>query len=88
MIAMAHQRANVTHIEAHGAKLAMPADDVERIVRVRRNGDFAAPFDFDTRFAVIGQASSARTGHDKTSVFFQLEHQPGALADVMAEVTG
>jgi chorismate mutase/prephenate dehydratase len=37
-----------------------------------------------TRFAVIGQSTSPRTGHDKTSIFFQLEHQPGTLADVMA----
>lgn len=37
-----------------------------------------------TRFAVIGDASPKRTGHDKTSLMFQISHQPGTLADVMA----
>ena len=34
-----------------------------------------------TRFAVIGEQSAARTGHDKTTVLFELPHEPGALAD-------
>ncbi len=37
-----------------------------------------------TRFAVIGGESPKRTGKDKTSLMFQLEHQPGALADAMS----
>jgi chorismate mutase/prephenate dehydratase len=37
-----------------------------------------------TRFAVIGDHSPARTGHDKTSLMFAVPHQPGALADAMA----
>jgi chorismate mutase/prephenate dehydratase len=37
-----------------------------------------------TRFAVIGLEPSERTGRDKTSLLFELAHQPGALADVMA----
>jgi len=37
-----------------------------------------------TRFAVIGDQSPARTGHDKTSLMFELPHKPGALADAMA----
>ena len=36
-----------------------------------------------TRFAVIGDASAARTGNDKTAMLFQLSHKPGALADAM-----
>ncbi|MEZ6103978.1 MAG: prephenate dehydratase [Pirellulaceae bacterium] len=36
-----------------------------------------------TRFAVIGQHRTKRTGRDKTSLLFQLSHQPGALADAM-----
>lgn len=36
-----------------------------------------------TRFAVIGNRTSEPTGHDKTSLMFQLKHQPGALADAM-----
>ena len=37
-----------------------------------------------TRFAVIGDQSPKRSGNDKTSLMFELPHQPGALADVMA----
>jgi chorismate mutase/prephenate dehydratase len=36
-----------------------------------------------TRFAVIGGEQPGRTGHDKTSVMFEIPHRPGALADVM-----
>jgi chorismate mutase/prephenate dehydratase len=36
-----------------------------------------------TRFAVIGPAPAKRTGKDKTSLMFELPHQPGALADAM-----
>ncbi len=37
-----------------------------------------------TRFAVIGREPGKRTGNDKTSLMFELPHQPGALADSMA----
>ena len=36
-----------------------------------------------TRFTVIGQSIAERTGNDKTSVMFELAHEPGALADAM-----
>jgi chorismate mutase / prephenate dehydratase len=36
-----------------------------------------------TRFAVIGDRHCPPTGNDKTSLMFQLSHQPGALADAM-----
>jgi chorismate mutase/prephenate dehydratase len=36
-----------------------------------------------TRFAVIGKQSGPRTGSDKTSLVFEIDHQPGALADAM-----
>lgn len=36
-----------------------------------------------TRFAVIGNLSCPRTGHDKTALMFQVEHRPGALAEAM-----
>ena len=35
----------------------------------------------ETRFAVIGQADSAKTGNDKTALMFQTSNTPGALAD-------
>ncbi len=37
-----------------------------------------------TRFAVIGDHSSPRSGNDKTAVMFGLPHKPGTLADVLA----
>ncbi len=36
-----------------------------------------------TRFAIIGNSEPAPTGRDKTSLMFQLRHQPGALAEAM-----
>ena len=35
------------------------------------------------RFAIIGTELASRTGKDKTSLMFELKHEPGALADVM-----
>ncbi len=37
-----------------------------------------------TRFAVLGQQAGPRTGDDKTALLFQLNHKPGALADILA----
>lgn len=37
-----------------------------------------------TRFAVIGHTAAGPTGQDLTSLMFQLQHRPGALADAMA----
>lgn len=36
-----------------------------------------------TRFAVIGQHGAPRTGRDKTSLMFEVEHRPGGLADAL-----
>ena len=36
-----------------------------------------------TRFAVIGLESGEKTGSDKTAIVFEIDHQPGALADAM-----
>jgi chorismate mutase/prephenate dehydratase len=36
-----------------------------------------------TRFAVLGKERPRPTGDDKTSILFQISHQPGALADAM-----
>lgn len=36
-----------------------------------------------TRFAVIGGQAQKRTRRDKTALMFQVQHQPGALADAM-----
>ena len=37
-----------------------------------------------TRFAVIGHADAGRTGRDKTSLMFEIEHKPGGLADALS----
>lgn len=37
-----------------------------------------------TRFVAIGQEMGKRTGNDKTSIVFEIDHRPGALADAMA----
>lgn len=37
-----------------------------------------------TRFAVIGHADASRTGRDKTSLMFEIEHKPGGLADALS----
>ncbi len=37
-----------------------------------------------TRFAIIGDESAPRTGHDKTSLMFEVAHRPGSLADAIA----
>lgn len=36
-----------------------------------------------TRFAVLGKERQPPTGDDKTAILFQVNHQPGALADAM-----
>jgi len=36
-----------------------------------------------TRFAVIAHESPQRTGNDKTAIVFEIDHQPGELADAM-----
>ncbi len=36
-----------------------------------------------TRFAVLGRDQPAPTGQDKTALLFQVNHEPGALADAM-----
>ena len=36
-----------------------------------------------TRFLVLGKDAAAQTGKDKTSLFFHLDHRPGALAQML-----
>lgn len=39
-----------------------------------------------TRFAVLGSGQPEPTGDDKTTLLFEVQHRPGALADVMGIV--
>jgi chorismate mutase/prephenate dehydratase len=36
-----------------------------------------------TRFVILGREQPDRTGDDKTTILFQVNHEPGALADAM-----
>ena len=36
-----------------------------------------------TRFAVIGEQESPRSGRDKTAIMFQIPHKPGSLSDAL-----
>ncbi|MCC9602730.1 prephenate dehydratase [Stieleria sp. JC731] len=47
------------------------------------NADIEDRQDNVTRFAVLGRDETEPTGDDKTSILFQVEHQPGALAQAM-----
>ncbi|WP_149499482.1 prephenate dehydratase [Roseiconus lacunae] len=47
------------------------------------NSDIEDRKDNVTRFAVLGKDECEPTGEDKTSLLFQVEHQPGALAQAM-----
>ncbi|MGH7200876.1 MAG: prephenate dehydratase, partial [Planctomycetaceae bacterium] len=37
-----------------------------------------------TRFAVIGEEETKRTGNDKTAILLQIPHEPGSLTDALA----
>src|SRR6267378_1378279 len=37
----------------------------------------------ETRFAVIGNQESHRTGHDKTAIMFRIPHNPGSLVEAL-----
>ncbi|MBL8867132.1 MAG: prephenate dehydratase [Gemmataceae bacterium] len=37
----------------------------------------------ETRFAVISNSDSAKTGTDKTAIMFQVPHKPGSLVDIL-----
>jgi chorismate mutase/prephenate dehydratase len=37
----------------------------------------------ETRFAVIGNQKSGKTGHDKTTIMFRIPHNPGSLVEAL-----
>ncbi len=37
----------------------------------------------ETRFAVIGQQKTGKTGHDKTTLMFRIPHNPGSLVEAL-----
>ncbi|HWG45044.1 MAG TPA: prephenate dehydratase [Gemmataceae bacterium] len=37
----------------------------------------------ETRFAIIGNQKSGKTGHDKTTIMFRIPHNPGSLVEAL-----
>src|SRR5262249_23716701 len=68
--------------DPHVAAVASRQAGVRYGIRILFNNIEDSPFN-ETRFAVIGPADSARTGHDKTALMFQTPNTPGALADAL-----
>ncbi|MCO8123751.1 prephenate dehydratase [Stieleria sp. TO1_6] len=64
-----------------GAVASLPAGRAYGLEALSRNIEDRA--DNVTRFAVLGRDETHPTGKDKTSLLFQVHHQPGALAAAM-----
>jgi len=74
--------ARLVQTDPHAAAVASREAGVRYGLRVLFNNIEDHP-DNETRFAVIANHDSARSGHDKTAVMFQVPHTPGSLADVL-----
>ena len=74
--------ARLVQTEPHVAAVASRQAGVRYGIKVLFNNIEDSPFN-ETRFAVVGQADSARTGNDKTALMFQTTNTPGALADAL-----
>ena len=74
--AMAAEDSSVGAIASREAGVHYQLDTVAAKIEDNRNNV--------TRFAVLGQHAGAKTGDDKTALLFQLNHKPGALADILA----
>lgn len=76
--AAAESAAKHQHIAAVASLPAGRAYELEVV-----NRDIEDNPDNVTRFAVLGREETVPTDNDKTSLLFQVEHQPGALAGAM-----
>ena len=76
--AAAEAAANATHVAAVASLPAGRAYGLNVL-----NSKIEDNKDNVTRFAVLGTQDTTLTGNDKTSLLFQVEHQPGALAKAM-----
>ncbi|AWM36282.1 Prephenate dehydratase [Gemmata obscuriglobus] len=74
--------ARLVQTEDHVAAVASREAAVRYGIGVVAQNIADSPFN-ETRFAVIGATDSAKTGADKTALMFQINHTPGALADVL-----
>jgi chorismate mutase/prephenate dehydratase len=68
--------------EPGAAAIASRMAAVRYGLRVLSPGIEDSPYN-ETRFAVIGNQKSAKTGNDKTALMFRLAHQPGSLHDAL-----
>ena len=73
---LAADRPGVAAVASREAALTYGLDIIAENIEDRRHNV--------TRFAVIGDHISPRTGKDKTALMFEIAHRPGALADTMA----
>jgi chorismate mutase/prephenate dehydratase len=74
--------ARLVQTEPHVAAVASRQAAVRYGIDILYHNIEDSPFN-ETRFAVIGQADSAKTGNDKTALMFQTSNTPGALADAL-----
>ncbi len=74
-VSLAKQEANAAAVASRQAANAHDLKIIAANIEDRENNS--------TRFAVIGHQMAARTGDDKTSLMFQLSHEPGMLFDAL-----
>ena len=81
-VASTADAAKLVQTDMHAAAVASRKAAVNYGINILAHNIEDSPFN-ETRFAVIGPSDSAKTGHDKTAMMFQISHTPGALADVL-----
>ncbi len=81
-VASTGEAAKLAQGDAHAAAVASAQAGVNYGLPVLAKNIEDQP-DNITRFAIIGVATAARSGHDKTALMFEVPHEPGALADAM-----
>lgn len=86
-VASTADAARLATSEKNAAAVASRQAAVRYGLRILYHNIEDSPFN-ETRFAVIGQNDSARTGKDKTAVMFQVQHTPGALVDALSIFKG
>ncbi len=82
--ASAAKRIMERHLRQAGAIASERAAELYGLTILRRDiGNFSQNF---TRFFIIGQQNSRRTGNDKTTIVFGTKHVPGSLHNALGEL--
>lgn len=81
-VASTADAARLVQTEPHVAAVASRQAGVRYGINALFHNIEDSPFN-ETRFAVIGQADSAKTGTDKTALMFQTSNTPGALVTAL-----